>query len=98
MDWLYFCYASVDCRTRIFLFQFANEPILEWTGSSLAPMGRFIYYLKAKKMISKGYVYHLVPHKDFSSKTPTLESVPVVIVFPENFHRFPPKREINFRN
>ena len=39
MDWLYSCYALVDCTTRIVHFQFADEPILEWKGSSLAPMG-----------------------------------------------------------
>ncbi|KAH0784217.1 hypothetical protein KY290_003815 [Solanum tuberosum] len=39
MDWLHSCYASVDCRTRIVHFQFPNKLILEWKGSSLAPMG-----------------------------------------------------------
>ena len=29
MDWLYSCYATVDCRTRIVRFQFQDEPILE---------------------------------------------------------------------
>ena len=73
MDWLHSCYASVDYRTRIVHFQFLEEPILEWKGSSLAPMGWFISYLKAKKMISKGYLYHLVRVKDSSLETPTLE-------------------------
>ena len=69
-------------------------------GSSLAPMGRFISYLKSRKMISKGYLYHLVLVKHSSLKNLTLESVPVVCefpeVFPEDFPGVPPEREINF--
>ena len=52
MDWLHSCYASVDCQTRTIRFQFPDEPILELKGSSLAPTGRFISYLKAQNMIS----------------------------------------------
>ena len=100
MDWLHSWYASVDCRTRIFHFQFPEEPILECKGSSLMPMGRFISYLKARKIISKGYLYHLVRVKDSSSETPTLESAPVVCEFPELFQEdlpgVPPEREIDF--
>ena len=63
-------------------------------------MGRFISYLKARKMISKGYLYHLVRAKDSSLETPTLDSVPVVCefpeVFPEDLPKVPPEREINF--
>ncbi|KAF3623602.1 RAB GTPase B1C [Capsicum annuum] len=36
MDWLHSCYASVDCRNRIVNFQFPNEPVLEWRGSTTA--------------------------------------------------------------
>ena len=63
-------------------------------------MGRLISYLKAKKMISKGYLYYLVQDKDSSFETPTLESVPVVWefleVFLEDLSGVPPEREINF--
>ena len=82
MDLLHSCYASVKCRTRIVHFQFPDEPILEWKGSSLAPMGQFISYLKARKMKSMGYLFHLVRVKDSSFETPTLELVPVVWEFP----------------
>uniref|UniRef100_M1D8Q5 Gag-pol polyprotein n=1 Tax=Solanum tuberosum TaxID=4113 RepID=M1D8Q5_SOLTU len=78
MDWLHSCYTLVDCRTRIVRFELPDKPILEWKGSSLAPRGRFISYLKTRKMISKGYLYHLVRVKDSSSKTPALESILVM--------------------
>ena len=85
MDLLHSCYASVDCRTRIVHFQFLYEPILERKGSILAPMGGFISYLKARKMISKCYLYHLVRAKDSILETPSLESVPVICEFPDVF-------------
>ena len=63
-------------------------------------MGRFISYLKARKMISKGYIYHLVRVKDSSLETPSLELVPEVCEFPEVFPKdlpeVPLEREIVF--
>ncbi|WMV58939.1 hypothetical protein MTR67_052324 [Solanum verrucosum] len=85
MDWLHSCYASIGCRRRIVHLQFPDEAILEWKGSSLVPIGRLISYLKTRKTISKGYLYHLVRVKDSSSETPTLESVPVINEFPKVF-------------
>ena len=67
---------------RLFLFKFLDEPIVELKGSSLVPMGRFIFYVKDRKMISKDYLYHLVWVKDSSLETPILESVPIVCEFP----------------
>ena len=72
-DWLHSCYASVDCRTRIVHFQFLDEPTLELKGSNITPMGLFISYLKARKMISKSYLYHIVGVKDFIIETPYFE-------------------------
>ena len=58
-------------------------------------MGPFISYVKVIKMISKGYLYHLVWVKDSSSETPTLESVLVVCefleIFPEDLPGLPPE-------
>lgn len=99
IDWLHSDYASIDCRLRIVHFQFANKPILEWKGCSLA-ICRFSSYLKARYIISMGYLYHLVRVMNSYSKTPTLESVALVNEFPEVFRedlpRIPLKREIYF--
>ena len=36
MDWLYACYASIDCRTRVVKFQIPNDLVIEWSSSSAA--------------------------------------------------------------
>ncbi|XP_075096565.1 uncharacterized protein LOC107786335 [Nicotiana tabacum] len=99
MDWLESCYAKVGCRIKIVSFEFPGEPVLEWKGDAVAPRGRFISYLKARKMISKGYIYHLVRVKDADAQIPTLQSVPIVNefpeVFPEDLPGVPPNREID---
>ena len=63
-------------------------------------MGLFISYLKSRKIISTSYLYHLIRVKDFSSKTPTLETVPVVCefleVFLEDLPGVHPERDIDF--
>ena len=33
MEWLYACYASIECRTRVVKLQIPNEPVIEWTSS-----------------------------------------------------------------
>ena len=35
MDWLHDLFTSINCRTRIFKFNFPNEPVLEWKGRIL---------------------------------------------------------------
>ena len=63
-------------------------------------MGRFISYLKARKMISKGYLYHLIQVKDSRSEIPTLNLVQVVCEFPKLFPKdlptVPLERKIEF--
>ncbi|KAH0784113.1 hypothetical protein KY290_003711 [Solanum tuberosum] len=100
MDWLHASYASIDCRTRVVKFQFPSEPVLEWSSSSAVPKGRFISYLKARKLVSKGCIYHLVRVHDSSVEIPQFQSVPIVRefpeVFPDDLPRIPPEREIDF--
>ncbi|XP_069149172.1 uncharacterized protein [Solanum lycopersicum] len=100
IDWLYSCYASVDCRNRLVKFQFPNESVLEWKSSLTVPKVRFISYLKARKLVSKACVYHIVRVDDSTIEIPHIQSVPLVkefpIVFLDDLPRVSPKREIYF--
>ncbi|XP_070055326.1 uncharacterized protein [Nicotiana tomentosiformis] len=100
MDWLASCYANVDCRTKMARFQFPGEPIIKWKGNIATPKGRFISYLKARRMISKCYIYHLIRVRDVEEKPPTLQSILVVNefleVFPDELPGLPCKMEIEF--
>ena len=100
MDWLASFYATVDCRTKRVHFHFPNEAVLEWVGNVPAPRAKFISYFKARKMMSKGYICHLVRVRDVGAEPPTLQSVSVVNefidVFPEELPGLPPEREVEF--
>ncbi|KAG5572887.1 hypothetical protein H5410_062653 [Solanum commersonii] len=100
MDWLHACYASIDYRTQVIKFQFPNEPVIEWSSSSIVPKGHFISYLKERKLSFEGCVYHLVPVNNSSVETPPIESVPVMNefqeVYPNDLPVVPSEREIYF--
>ncbi|KAF3652621.1 hypothetical protein FXO38_15996 [Capsicum annuum] len=99
MDWLYSCYAILDCRTRKVTFYFPIESPIEWAGNSVAPRGHFISYLRAQKLISRGCIYHLIRVKDSKFGSLPLQSVPVnefSEVFPDYLPGIPPDREIKF--
>ncbi|XP_070029560.1 uncharacterized protein [Nicotiana sylvestris] len=100
MDWLASCYANVDCRMKMVRFQLLGEPVIKWKGNIAMPKGRLISYLKERKMISKGYIYHLIHIRDADAKPHTLQSIPMVNefpnVFPDELPGLPPEREIEF--
>lgn len=102
MDSLSSCYATLNCRLKIVRFHFSGEQVLEWKDGALTPKGRFISYIKARKLISNGCLYHLVRVKDIDAdeNASTLQSVLVVNEYQEVFHEelpgIPPYRELYF--
>ena len=49
------------------------------------PKGHFISYLKARNLVSKGCIYHLVRVNFLSGEVPPIQSAPIVKDFPEFF-------------
>ena len=80
-------------------FRTPNEPVIEWSSSSVMPRGCFISYLKARKLVSMK-IYHLVPVNDSSVKVLSLQSVRIVKefleVFSDDLPGIPPETEIDF--
>ena len=73
MDWLHKCYATIYCQNRLVRFQFPNELELEWEGRSLNQTGQIVSHLKATKILSKGYLYHLVRVDHIEHEVPYIE-------------------------
>ncbi|XP_055802368.1 uncharacterized protein LOC129871475 [Solanum dulcamara] len=100
MDWLSSCYANIDCRNKVVRLQLPNEPIIEWLGNTTLSRGKFISYLKARKMVRKGYIYYLVRVHYLEIEVLTFQSVPVVNEYPDVFADelpgLPPEWEIEF--
>ena len=65
------------------------------------PKGCFISYLKERKLVSEGCIYHLIRVNNSYVEVPSLQSIPIVSEFLEVFlNDLPgvsPEREINIR-
>ncbi|KAH0650155.1 hypothetical protein KY284_030067 [Solanum tuberosum] len=85
MDWLASYYANVECWTKIARFHFPGEAVREWKGYITTSKGRFISYIKARRIITKGCIYHLDRVHDIDAEPPTLQSIPIVIEFLDIF-------------
>lgn len=59
--------------------------MFKWDGQDSMVKCRFISYLKARKIISKGSIYHMIRVQDMLSDVPSLESVPIVNEFHDLF-------------
>ncbi|XP_070046194.1 uncharacterized protein [Nicotiana tomentosiformis] len=75
-------------------------PRLEWKGTPGHSTSMVITYMKSRHMVEKGCLAYLPYIRDPSANVPSMDSVPVVREFPEifpaDFPRIPPDRDINF--
>ena len=72
MYWLRIFYASIDCRTSSSQISKSKLVYFRVEGENFIPVVQFVSCLKAKKMISKVCIYHIVRVKDIESETPSL--------------------------
>ena len=100
MECLHSFHTFLDCRSRIVRFPFRNEDELVWEGYNSSSPNLLISNLKAKKMMSKVLICHLFIVNDLDHDILSIDSVPQVNkvqdVFPDDFPRSPPPREIDF--
>ncbi|XP_070036524.1 uncharacterized protein [Nicotiana tomentosiformis] len=100
MDWLSSCHATFDCHAKTAQFSFVGEDPIIIRGKVGTPVGKFISYLKARKLVSSGCLAYLAHAWDMKVGSPVLESVPIVKEFSDMFLDdlpwIPPDREIEF--
>ncbi|XP_075092119.1 uncharacterized protein LOC142172412 [Nicotiana tabacum] len=98
IDWLSSCYAIVYCHVKTIKFSFIGENLIR--GEVGTRVGKFISYLKARKLVSNECLAYLAHVRDMEADSPMLESVHIVKefpeVFPDDFPGIPPDREIEF--
>ncbi|XP_070047147.1 uncharacterized protein [Nicotiana tomentosiformis] len=101
MDWLSPYHVILDCHAKTITLAMPEFPRLEWKGSSVSTVSQVISFLKARHMVERGYLAYLAYVRDTTTKSPTIDSVPVVQEFADVFHSnlpgMPPDHDIYFR-
>ncbi|XP_070054363.1 uncharacterized protein [Nicotiana tomentosiformis] len=100
MDWLYSCYAIVDCHAKIVKFEIPNEPSFVLKGGQVPATCKVVSFLKAQRLLKKGCLGLLAIVNDTRKETISIENVPLVRefsdVFPDDLPGLPLVREIDF--
>ncbi|XP_070032000.1 uncharacterized protein [Nicotiana tomentosiformis] len=100
MDWLSLYHAIFDCHVKTITLSMSGFPRLEWRVNLGHSTSRVVSYLKAQRMVEKGYLAYLAYIWDSNVQVPSMDLVPVVREFPEIFPTdlsgMPPDRNINF--
>ncbi|XP_070044918.1 uncharacterized protein [Nicotiana tomentosiformis] len=90
-----------DCHANTVTLALSGLPRLEWRGTSGQSINRVISYVNARCMVEKGCLAYLAYVHDSSAEVPSMDSVPVVLEFPEVFPmdlpKTPPDKDIDFR-
>ena len=100
MDWLHKCYAFMYFCSRVGRFCFPNEVEVVLEGYNSSHSSPLILNLKANKVMYNGLLCNLMSVNDLDHEISSIDFAPVVNefqdVFPDDFPRVPPHREIDF--
>ena len=75
----------MDCRSRVARFHLPNEEELVWEGYNSSRPNPLISNIKAKTIVSKGLLCHLVSVNNLYHDIPLIDSVRVVNEFQDVF-------------
>ena len=100
MTWLSPNFAILDCNAKVVTLAKPGTDPLVWEGDYTSNPVCVISFLRAKKMVSKGYFAFLAHLRDDTTQVPPIESVSIVRefldVFPADLLGMPPDRDIHF--
>ena len=100
MNWLSPIFAILDCNAKTVTLAKPGTDPLVWEGDYTSNPVRIISFLRAKKMVSWGFLAFLAHLRDDTTQVPSIESVSIVRefldVFPADLPGMPPDRDIDF--
>ena len=100
MDWLSRHQVMVHCRMKRVTLRTPNEDEVTFIGERLNHLSNVISAATARTMVWKGCEAYLAYVIDTEKARPSVSDIPTVSdfsdVFPEEFPRLPPQREIEF--
>ncbi|XP_070032514.1 uncharacterized protein [Nicotiana tomentosiformis] len=100
IEWLSPYHAIMDCHAKTVTLAMPDLLWLEWRGTLDYIPSRVVSFLKVERMVEKGCEAYLAFVRDVSADTPTVESVSVMMDFPDVFtadlQGMLPDRDIDF--
>ncbi|XP_070003435.1 uncharacterized protein [Nicotiana sylvestris] len=94
MDWLFSCYAIVDCHVKIVKFEIPNEPSFILRGSQVPETCKIVSFIKAQRLLKKGCLGLLAIVNDTRKEIVSIENLPLVREFsdviPQDLLGLPP--------
>ena len=100
MDWLSPYHDVLDCNAKTVTLAMPGIPRVEWKSASGSYPSKVISFIRAQKLVERGYLSYLAFIQDTSLEPPSMDSVPVfqefLDVFPSDLPGVPSDRDIDF--